>query len=66
MIEQMCSLLVHLVYVWCNPTTVFFVVQEIFQVRDHKDNLSCIAISSSFDKAASAGDNRFSLLFNWV
>jgi len=35
------------------------VVQEIFQVRDHKDNLTSIAISQSISKAASAGDNRY-------
>jgi len=31
--------------------------QEIFQVRDHKENLCRVAISPSVGKAASAGDN---------
>uniref|UniRef100_A0A8C6ZUB4 WD repeat domain 19 n=1 Tax=Nothoprocta perdicaria TaxID=30464 RepID=A0A8C6ZUB4_NOTPE len=31
--------------------------QEIFQAHNHKDNLSCIAISQSLNKAASCGDN---------
>ncbi|XP_052278623.1 WD repeat-containing protein 19-like isoform X1 [Dreissena polymorpha] len=31
--------------------------QELFQARNHKDNLSCIAISLSLNKAASCGDN---------
>ncbi|XP_016278762.1 WD repeat-containing protein 19-like isoform X1 [Monodelphis domestica] len=31
--------------------------QEIFQARDHKDNLTNIAISQSLNKAASCGDN---------
>jgi len=34
------------------------VMQEIFQVRDHKDNLTSIAISTVIGRAASAGDNR--------
>jgi len=38
---------------------LFCDIQEIFQVRDHKDNLKSVAISSSMGKAASAGDNRF-------
>ncbi|KAK3101973.1 hypothetical protein FSP39_007745 [Pinctada imbricata] len=31
--------------------------QELFQARNHKDNLTCIAISTSLNKAASCGDN---------
>ncbi|XP_051820903.1 WD repeat-containing protein 19 [Antechinus flavipes] len=31
--------------------------QEIFQARNHKDNLSSIAISQSLNKAATCGDN---------
>ncbi|XP_026503765.1 WD repeat-containing protein 19 isoform X1 [Terrapene carolina triunguis] len=31
--------------------------QEIFQARNHKDNLTSIAISQSLNKAASCGDN---------
>lgn len=31
--------------------------QELFQARNHKDNLSSIAISLSLNKAASCGDN---------
>ncbi len=31
--------------------------QELFQTRDHKDTLNDIAISFSFKKAASCGDN---------
>ncbi|XP_033742140.1 WD repeat-containing protein 19-like isoform X1 [Pecten maximus] len=31
--------------------------QELFQARNHKDNLTCIAISNSLNKAASCGDN---------
>ena len=31
--------------------------QELFQARNHKDNLTSIAISLSLNKAASAGDN---------
>jgi len=38
---------------------VHCVIQEIFQVRDHKDSLSSISISSAIGKAASAGDNRY-------
>ena len=32
-------------------------MQELFQARNHKNNLSSIAISLSLNKAASAGDN---------
>lgn len=31
--------------------------QELFQARNHKDNLTGIAISLSLNKAASCGDN---------
>ncbi|XP_037685531.1 WD repeat-containing protein 19 isoform X2 [Choloepus didactylus] len=31
--------------------------QEIFQARDHKDNLTSIAISQTLNKAATCGDN---------
>ncbi|XP_005286412.2 WD repeat-containing protein 19 isoform X5 [Chrysemys picta bellii] len=31
--------------------------QEVFQARNHKDNLTSIAISQSLNKAASCGDN---------
>ena len=44
---------------------VHCVIQEIFQVRDHKDSLSSISISSTIGKAASAGDNRYLCLVNF-
>lgn len=31
--------------------------QEIFQICDHKDNLTSIAISPTLNKAATCGDN---------
>ncbi|XP_072476603.1 WD repeat-containing protein 19 isoform X3 [Notamacropus eugenii] len=35
--------------------------QEIFQARNHKDNLSSIAISQSLNKAATCGDNHIKI-----
>lgn len=34
-----------------------YTLWELFQARNHKDNLTCIAISTSLNKAASCGDN---------
>lgn len=34
-----------------------YTLKELFQARNHKDNLTCIAISTSLNKAASCGDN---------
>ena len=38
--------------------------QELFQARNHKDNLSSIAISLSLNKAASCGDNWYITLLS--
>lgn len=53
-------------YIMIGFSNGFFVVisthmkeigQELFQARNHKDNLTCIGISTSLNKAASCGDN---------
>lgn len=31
--------------------------QEIFKARDHKDNLTSVALSQTLNKAATCGDN---------
>ena len=41
----------------------YFIFQELFQARNHKNRLVDIAISSSLGKAASAGDN-WSVIFS--
>lgn len=33
--------------------------QELFQIRNHKNNLTDIAISHAINKVASCGDNRY-------
>ena len=41
-----------------------YISQELFQARNHKDNLSSIAISLSLNKAASCGDNWYITLLS--
>ena len=40
-----------------NSLMIYFTFQELFQTRDHKDQLTDIDISLSLKMAASCGDN---------
>jgi len=43
---------------FCNENLLLFLLsQELYQTRDHKDELTGIAMSLELNKAASCGDN---------